>query len=176
MAKPERRAEVRWRDSWFDSRPSDLELSRAVLAQPTDYYQRETSGAATVVEHLERLEYVRKQTMTAVERFVTPKLQEYELRARNAQEEIVRLERAVYADLLEEVARVARPLLDSATALARLDALVSFAEMAARHEYVRPEIVDGQALEIVGGRHPVVEQALGRDERAAAEKAVIGLA
>ena len=140
-----------------------LELSRAALAQPTDYYQRETTGASTVAEHLERLEYVRKQTMTAVERFVTPKLQEYELRARNAHEEIVRLERAVYAKLLEAAAAVARPLLDSATALARLDALLSFAEQAVRCEYVRPEIVEGQTLEIVGGRHPVVEQALGRE-------------
>jgi len=140
-----------------------LELSRAVLAQATDYYQRETTGASTVAEHLERLEYVRKQTMTAVERFVTPKLQEYELRARNAQEEIVRLERAVYADLLESAAEVARPLLDSATALARLDALLSFAEQAVRCEYVRPEVVEDGALEIVGGRHPVVEQALGRE-------------
>jgi DNA mismatch repair protein MutS len=140
-----------------------LEISRAAVAQPTDYYQRETTGAATVGEHLERLEYVRKQTMTGAERFVTPKLQEYELRARNAHEEIVRLERAVYAELLEAAAAIARPLLDSASALARLDALVSFAEMAARHVYVRPEIVEGQTLEIVGGRHPVVEQAIGRE-------------
>jgi DNA mismatch repair protein MutS len=140
-----------------------LELSRTALAQPTDYYQRETTGAATVAEHLERLEYVRKQTMTAVERFVTPKLQEYELRARNAHEEIVRLERAVYAELLDASAEAARPLLDSATALARLDALLSFAEQAVRCEYVRPEIVEGQVLEIVGGRHPVVELALGRE-------------
>ena len=140
-----------------------LELSRAVLAQATDYYQRETTGASTVAEHLERLEYVRKQTMTAVERFVTPKLQEYELRARNAQEEIVRLERAVYAAVLESAAEVARPLLARAPALARLDALLSGAEHAVRCEYVRPEVVDHGALEIVGGRHPVVEQALGRE-------------
>jgi len=140
-----------------------LELSRAVLAQATDYYQREATGAATVADHLEKLEYVRKQTMTAVERFVTPKLHEYELRARNAQEEIVRLERAVYAEVLEAAAEVARPLLDSATALARLDALLSFAELAARWEYARPEIVEDGVLEIVGGRHPVVEQALGRE-------------
>jgi DNA mismatch repair protein MutS len=140
-----------------------LELSRATLAQATDYYQRETTGAATVAEHLERLEYVRKQTMTAVERFVTPKLQEYELRARNAQEEIVRLERAVYAELLDAAAEIARPLLDSASALARLDTLLSFAELAVRHEYVRPEIVDGGVLDIEGGRHPVVEKALGRE-------------
>jgi DNA mismatch repair protein MutS len=140
-----------------------LEVSRAALAQPADYYQRETTGAETLAEHLERLEYVRKQTMTAVERFVTPKLQEYELRARNAQEEIVRLERAVYAEVLEAAASVARPLLDSAMALARLDTLVSFAEQAVRYEYVRPEIVDGRTLEIVGGRHPTVERALGRE-------------
>jgi DNA mismatch repair protein MutS len=140
-----------------------LEISRSALAQPTDYYQRESTGASTVGEHLERLEYVRKQTMTAVERFVTPKLQEYELRARNAHEEIVRLERAVFGELLDTAAGRARSLLDSASALARLDALLSFAEMAARHDYVRPEIADDGMVEIVGGRHPVVEQAIGRD-------------
>src|SRR5204862_2542285 len=58
---------------------------------------------------------------------------------------------------------IARPLLDTASALARLDVLISFAESAARREYVRPEIVDGEVLEIVGGRHPVVEQAIGRE-------------
>jgi DNA mismatch repair protein MutS len=140
-----------------------LELSRAALAQATDYYQREATGAATVGEHLERLEYVRKQTMTGAERFVTPKLQEYELRARNAHEEIVRLERAVYGELLDAAAAVARPLLDTASALARLDALRSLAEAAVRHELVRPEIVDDGTLEIVAGRHPVVEQAIGRE-------------
>ncbi|MGE3271397.1 MAG: DNA mismatch repair protein MutS [Chloroflexota bacterium] len=140
-----------------------LEVSRAALAQPTDYYQRERTGAETAAEHLERLEYVRKQTMTGVERYVTPKLQEYELRARNAQEEIVRLERAVFSEVLDAAAEVARPLLDTAVALARLDALVSFAETATRHGYVRPEIVEGGELAIVGGRHPVVEQAIGRE-------------
>jgi DNA mismatch repair protein MutS len=140
-----------------------LEISRTALAQPTDYYQRESSGAATVAEHLEKLEYVRKQTMTGVERFVTPKLQEYELRARNAQEEIVRLERAVYAELLAAAAAHARRLLDSATALARLDALLSFAEAAVRCQYVRPVLVEGKTVTIAGGRHPVVEQAIGRE-------------
>ena len=140
-----------------------LEISRAALAQATDYYQREASGAATIGEHLEKLEYVRKQTMTGVERFVTPKLQDYELRARNAHEEVVRLERSVFAELLEAASAVARPLLDTACALAQLDALLSLAETAVRHEYVRPEIVDGDVLEIVEGRHPVVEQAIGRE-------------
>jgi len=140
-----------------------LELSRTVVAQATDYYQRELTGAATVGEHLERLEYVRKQTMAGAERFVTPKLQEYELRARNAQEEIVRLERAVYAEILDAAAAVARPLLDSASALARLDTLVGFAELAVRHEYVCPVMMDDGSVEIIGGRHPVVEQAIGRE-------------
>ncbi|MCC7371969.1 MAG: DNA mismatch repair protein MutS [Chloroflexi bacterium] len=140
-----------------------LEVSRAALAQPTDYYQREKTGATTASEHLERLEYVRKQTMTGVERFVTPKLQEYELRARNAQEEIVRLERAVFAGLLDAAAEVARLLLDVAAALGRLDALTGLAETAVRHDYVRPDLSEDGVLEIVGGRHPVVEQAIGRE-------------
>jgi DNA mismatch repair protein MutS len=140
-----------------------LEISRASLAQPADYYQREATGAATLAEHIERLGYVRKQTMTAVERFVTPQLQEYELRVRNAQEEIVRLERGVYGELLEAASAVARPLLDTAVALARLDTLLCFAEVAIDRGYVRPEIVDGTPLAIIDGRHPVVEQALGAD-------------
>jgi DNA mismatch repair protein MutS len=140
-----------------------LEISRAALAQATDYYQREATGAPTIGEHLERLEYVRKQTMTGAERFVTPKLQEYELRARNAHEEIVRLERLVFGEILEAASEVARALLDTAGALAQIDALVSLAETAVQHGYVRPEIVDGPELEIVEGRHPVVEQAIGRE-------------
>ncbi|MCC6177859.1 MAG: DNA mismatch repair protein MutS [Chloroflexi bacterium] len=140
-----------------------LELSRAALSQPTDYYQREATGAASVAEHVERLGYVRKQTLATVERFVTAELQEYELRVRTAQEEIVRLERAVYAELLDAAAAAARPLLDAAGALASLDALTGFAETAVRRGYVRPELVDSDVLEIVAGRHPVVERTLDVD-------------
>jgi len=138
-----------------------LELSKAALAQPTDYYQRERSGAPTVGEHLERLGYLRRQTLTNAERFVTAELQEYEIRVRNAQEEIARLERKLFGELLEAVAAVARPLLDSAAALAQLDALASLAVVAERQRYVRPSLVEGDVLEITGGRHPVVERAVG---------------
>jgi DNA mismatch repair protein MutS len=140
-----------------------LEISRAALAQPADYYQREATGATTLAEHVERLGYVRKQTMTGVERFVTAQLQEYELRVRNAQEEIVRLERGVFSELLDAAAEAARPLLDTAVALARLDVVLSFAEVAVGRNYVRPEIAEGKTLEIVEGRHPVIEHVLGAD-------------
>jgi len=138
-----------------------FEVSKAALAGPTDYYQRERTGAATVVEHLEKLGFSRRQTLQGAERLVTAELQEYELKVRNAQEDVVRLERKAFAALVEEAAIVARPLLDSACAAAELDVLVSFAETSSRRRYCRPVLQDGDGLEIVGGRHPVVEAALG---------------
>ncbi|MBA2450203.1 MAG: DNA mismatch repair protein MutS, partial [Chloroflexi bacterium] len=137
-----------------------LELSRAALAQPTDYYQRERSGATTVAEHVEQLGYLRRQTLANAERFVTTELQEYETRVRNAQQEIARLERALFKELVDAVAGRARALLDSAAAIAQLDTLLSLAEVAARWSYTRPELVSGAQIEIEAGRHPVVERHL----------------
>jgi len=137
-----------------------LEVSKGPLTQPTDYYQRERSGGQTVAEHLERLGYLRRQTVSNGERFIIPQLQEYEIRVRNAQEEIARLERRVYGELLDGVAEQARALLDSAGAVAKLDVLVSLADIGARYEYVRPELVEGDVIEIEAGRHPVVERFL----------------
>ncbi|MDP8921344.1 MAG: DNA mismatch repair protein MutS, partial [Chloroflexota bacterium] len=138
-----------------------FEVSKAALAQPTDYYQRERTGVATVGEHLEKLGYLRRQTLASAERLATPELQAYELKVRNAQEEVVRLERQVFAALVAAAAELARPLLDSAGAAAQLDVLASFAETAVRRRYCRPVVVDGGTLEIDGGRHPVVEASLG---------------
>jgi DNA mismatch repair protein MutS len=137
-----------------------LEVSKAGLGQPTDYYQRERTGAATIAAHLDQLGYLRRQTLAGAERFVTAELQEYELRVRNAQEEIARLERRLFGELLDIVASEAGRLLESARAIARLDALLSFASVAVRGGYSRPELVDGELLEIAGGRHPVVERHL----------------
>src|SRR5207249_3707272 len=78
-----------------------LEVSQATTRQPTDYYQREQTGAATVGEHLEKLGYVRKQTLAGAERYITPELKEQELRASRAEREAERLERRIYGELLE---------------------------------------------------------------------------
>jgi DNA mismatch repair protein MutS len=102
-------------------------------------------------------EYSRKQTIATGERFVTTELKEAEARALAADEEIAALERAALARLTEEVGRATGRLVKTANELAVLDALRSLAEVAARHGWVRPELEESETLEIVGGRHPVVE-------------------
>ncbi len=137
-----------------------LEVSSAVAASRTDHFQRQQTGAATVAEMLERLGYQRKQTLANAERYVTPALKEQELRLQNAQEEALELERRLYAELVNTLAAAAPTLLRTAGALARLDVLASLAEAAAQGNWTRPELVEDGPLEIVGGRHPVVERTL----------------
>jgi DNA mismatch repair protein MutS len=117
------------------------------------------SNLPLVPEH-----YQRKQTIASGERYVTPELKEYESKVLNAQERIEGLEYELFTALRSEVAREASRLKAAAAAASRFDVLASFAETAALHGYRRPEIDDGRELEIVGGRHPVVEQTLV-DER-----------
>ena len=85
-----------------------LEVSTAQCAQPTDYYQRQSSGAATVGEHLERLGWIRKQTLANAERFVTPELKEMEARVARAHDDALQLERELYNALLERLAERCR--------------------------------------------------------------------
>jgi DNA mismatch repair protein MutS len=141
-----------------------LEVSQAVLAQPTDYYQREQTGAETLGDHLVRLGYTRKQTLTNAERYVTRDLEEYEKRASSAQDEVDRLERSLFAALLAELGTHARRIGDAGAALGEIDALASFAEVATRQRYTRPEIVDTPDLQLEAARHPVVEATLGFGE------------
>ena len=111
-------------------------------------------------------EYIRRQTLTEGERYITPELKEYETRVLTAQERIAELERDLYARVLKEIASYHRRLQRSAEALARLDVLLGFADLAVQHRYVRPTLDASGELEIVAGRHPVVEAAL---EQALAE-------
>jgi DNA mismatch repair protein MutS len=141
-----------------------LEVSQAVTRQPTDYYQRQQSDADTIGEHLEKLGYVRKQTLAGAERYITPELKEFELRASRAEQESERLERRLYAELLEALRPFAGRLRTTAGEIARLDCLTGLAEAADEREYVRPELDEGVDLEIVAGRHPIVEAALGPGE------------
>ena len=137
-----------------------LEVSTAQCAQPTDYYQRQASGASTVGEHLEALGWVRKQTLANAERFVTPELKDTEARVNRAHEDALQLERELYNALLERLAERAGKVAEAARAVAALDLYVSLAESACAHNYCRPSIDESDTLEIVGGRHAVVEQNL----------------
>jgi DNA mismatch repair protein MutS len=103
-------------------------------------------------------DYIRKQTLTTGERFITPALKEYEALILNAQEKSVKLEQELFASLRAQVATEwAEHALKTARAVGELDVLLALAEVAARHGYCRPMLEEGDAIHIVAGRHPVVE-------------------
>jgi DNA mismatch repair protein MutS len=101
--------------------------------------------------------YQRKQTVANGERYVTTELKEAEARILAADEEIATLERAALVRIGAAVTATAGRLLATAGNLAQLDALLAFAEVAARANWVAPEVDESDTLQIVGGRHPVVE-------------------
>jgi DNA mismatch repair protein MutS len=103
-------------------------------------------------------DYVRKQTLANAERFVTPELADYEAKILHADERRLELELAAFEKLRVEVAGAAPRLLALAESTARLDALVSLAEVAHRNGYCRPEVDDSLVIDISDGRHPVVER------------------
>ncbi len=103
-------------------------------------------------------DYERKQTLVNAERFTTPELKEYEAKVLDAQEKMVEIERRLFAELRVVIAAEARRIRQTALALAEIDVLASFATLAANRNYCRPQFVEGGDLEIVAGRHPVIEQ------------------
>ena len=108
-------------------------------------------------------DYERRQTLTGAERYVTPELKAYEAKVLSAEEEIASLEERVFVGLREQAGRAIRRIQDTAVRVAAADVLASLAEVAARNGYTRPEVVDGFALEIEAGRHPVVERMMPRE-------------
>jgi DNA mismatch repair protein MutS len=107
-------------------------------------------------------DYIRKQTLTTGERFITPDLKEYEALILNAHEKSVKLEQELFAQLRTAVAsQHAERILHAARTLAELDVVLALAEVAARQGYCRPELDESDAIHIVAGRHPVVELSQG---------------
>jgi DNA mismatch repair protein MutS len=102
-------------------------------------------------------EYIRRQTLTGAERYVTPELKEYEARVLGADERRRRLEYELFEDVRRRVAARAADLLRTARGLARLDVLANLGEIAARRGHVRPVVNMGDGLTISDGRHPVLE-------------------
>jgi DNA mismatch repair protein MutS len=102
-------------------------------------------------------EYVRRQTLTNAERFVTAELKEYETKVLGAEERRRRLEQELFEAVRGRVAVQSAPLLATARALALLDVLSALAEVAHVRGHTRPEVDAGDVLEIVDGRHPVLE-------------------
>ncbi len=123
--------------------------------------------------HLVPQDYERKQTLVGAERFTTPELKEYEGKILDAQEKIVEIERRLFTELRTAIASEAKRIRQTALALAEVDVLASLAHIAALRNYCRPQFIESPNasptqsgsqlavtgdLEIIEGRHPVIEQ------------------
>jgi len=105
-------------------------------------------------------DYVRKQTLTNGERYITPELRELELAISTAQARQERLEQQLFDALLERLAAEVERLLSAANAVAEIDVLAALAQCAAERGYVRPDFVEESIVDIKDGRHPVMEAIL----------------
>jgi DNA mismatch repair protein MutS len=106
-------------------------------------------------------EYVRKQTLVNGERYITPELKEKETLVLNAKSAMVAREQSLFGELCRRITAAGKDLLDTAAWLGELDAVTALAAVASRHRWVRPTLQDEPGIEIIGGRHPLVEAALG---------------
>lgn len=106
------------------------------------------------------MRYQRRQTLANSERYITPELREIEQKIVGAQEQSVRLELQLFTEIREKIAGEIVRIQHTAQGLKTLDALLSLAKVAVSNHYVRPEITQDGSLEIVEGRHPVVEQTM----------------
>ncbi len=105
-------------------------------------------------------EYIRKQTLTNAERFITPELKSLEEKILSAEEKILKLEQKLYKELLDKILMFSKAILQTSKAVSEIDVFTSLAECAVNYNYTRPEIDPGYELSIKDGRHPVIERKL----------------
>ena len=115
-------------------------------------------------KHLVPADYQRRQTLTGAERYVTPALKTYEERVLTAAERIESRERELFEALRTNVGLAIGRWQSVARRVATIDVLATFADVAEREQYARPELHDGFDLEIIAGRHPVVERMMAREK------------
>ena len=102
--------------------------------------------------------YIRKQTLTGAERYITEELKAYEAKALSAEERIKELEYELFERIRKDVAKRAKEIQEAANSIAELDMLLAFADVAAGNGYCCPEVNEGDEIAITAGRHPVVEK------------------
>jgi DNA mismatch repair protein MutS len=105
-------------------------------------------------------EWIRKQTLTNSERYITEELKVLETKILGAEEKILELEERLFQQLVLDLADYIRPVQHNAAVIARLDCLLSFAKIAQKHNYCKPQIDDSYVIDIKNGRHPVIETQL----------------
>lgn len=110
-------------------------------------------------------EWIRKQTLTNSERYITQELKELETKILNAEEKILDLETKIFDDLVISVSEYIEPIQLNASLIAKTDCLLAFAEVALENKYTKPEINESFELNIKDGRHPVIEKHLPHEEK-----------
>jgi DNA mismatch repair protein MutS len=105
-------------------------------------------------------EWIRKQTLTNAERYITEELKQYEEKILGAEEKISAIEERLYTELVNHVSEYVNIIQQNGMLLAKLDCLFSFANLAVKHHYTKPQINEGNKLLLKGSRHPVIEQQL----------------
>lgn len=101
--------------------------------------------------------YIRKQTLSNTERYITPELKELEDAVLHANEKLIELEYEIFTSVRDEISKHIKRIQNTAALVAQLDCLCSFAEIAQKNNYIKPEIGSFDSIEIRDGRHPVVE-------------------
>ncbi len=102
-------------------------------------------------------DYIRKQTVKNAERYITPELKEYEDKVLRAEDRACELEYEIFTTLRDRIGAEAPRLVQAGSVLAQLDVLCGLAELASRGKYCRPVLTEGPALEVIDGRHPVLD-------------------
>ena len=112
--------------------------------------------------HLDKVpeHYLRKQTLVNAERFITPELKEFESRVLTAQERRLELEYQLFIEIRTTLAKNSSRILQTAQFLARLDVFTNLAEIARQYHYTRPELTSDGTIQILEGRHPVIERSM----------------
>lgn len=124
------------------------------------YYLEVTHAHKTKVPQ----EWIRKQTLTNAERYITPELKEYEEKILHAEDRIGQVEQRLWEAFMVRMAEFVQPIQLNARLTAELDCLCGFAVLARESDFVRPEIDNGFVLDLEGCRHPVIEKQLPPDE------------
>jgi DNA mismatch repair protein MutS len=108
--------------------------------------------------------WIRKQTLSNAERYITPELKEYETKILGAEEKLTQIQDAIWMQMLEEIKAFTEPIQLNANTIAEIDCLVSFSVVAVTNDYCKPEINDSKTIKITQGRHPVIEKQLAVGE------------
>jgi len=110
-------------------------------------------------------EWVRKQTLVNAERYITSELKEYEEKILGAEEKIYSLESAIFSEMVMEIQKFIPAIQRNASAIARTDCLLCFANDAVEYNYCRPQMDDSDVIDIQQGRHPVIERMMSEGEQ-----------